>query len=293
MTMDDALAEWLRLREEADHESRSSALVDAVVAVLPAGPLRLLDLATGTGSNLRYLIPRLPSPQRWTAVDRSPALLELLRERMAAWARERGHRVDAIEQGCTITGARMECHIDTRVMDLGALEDPALFEGRHMVTASALLDLVSPSWLQTLAMRCRTAGACALLTLTYDGRSTCTPGEPEDEPVRTLFNRHQGRNKGLGGPAAGPAAVHEAAVAFRAAGFEVRVEPSDWDLPAGAHGFQRQLIDGWARAAAEESPELARAIDGWRLRRLAHLAEGQSRLTVGHHDLAAWIPRPS
>ena len=293
MTVDDALAEWLRLREDADHESRSSALVEAIIAVLPSGPLQLLDLATGTGSNLRYLIPRLPSPQHWTAVDRSPALLESLRVRTVAWARARGHRAHATDGGCTITGPRLDCHIDTCVMDLGSLEAPALFERRHMVTASALLDLVSPSWLQALAMRCRTAGASALFTVTYDGRSTCAPGDPEDERVRTLFNRHQGRNKGLGGPAAGPSAVHEAVLAFRATGFEVHVEASDWDLPTGAHEFQRQLIDGWARASAEEAPELAPTIDAWRRRRLAHLAEGRSRLTVGHHDLAAWIGHPS
>ena len=272
--MDDALVEWLGLREEADHVSRSIALVEAIIAVLPSGPLQLLDLATGTGSNLRYLIPRLPSPQQWTAVDRSPVLLESLRAHTAAWARARGHHVHTTDRGCTITGPHIDCHIDTRVMDLGSLEAPTLFEGRHMVTASALLDLVSPSWLQSLAMRCRTARASALFTVTYDGRSTCAPEEPEDERVRTLFNRHQGRNKGLGGPAAGPAAIDEAARAFRDAGFEVRVEASDWDLPTGAHEFQRQLIDGWARASAEEAPELASSIDAWRLRRLAHLAEG-------------------
>ena len=88
-------------------------------------------------------------------------------------------------------------------MDLGALDDEAVFAGRHLVTASALLDLVSESWLKSLAMRCRAAGAVALLTITYNGRSLASPPEPEDAMVLDLFNRHQRTDKGLGGPGGG------------------------------------------------------------------------------------------
>ena len=34
----------------------------------------------------------------------------------------------------------------------------------------------------------------------------------------------------------------------------------------------------------------AAAIDGWRARRLAHVDAQRSHLTVGHEDLAAWLP---
>jgi spermidine synthase len=36
--------------------------------------VRVLDLGTGTGSNLRYLLEHLPRLQQWTVVDaRAPA----------------------------------------------------------------------------------------------------------------------------------------------------------------------------------------------------------------------------
>jgi SAM-dependent methyltransferase len=288
--MDDALAAWLQLREEADHRSRSSALLSAVSSRLSkAEPTRVLDLATGTGSNVRYLIPRLPGPQHWTVVDRSPTLLAHLVTRTLVWARARGHEAWTTPRGCAILGAGVDCRIDTRSQDLGTMEVAELLEGHHLVTGSALLDLVSELWLCALAARCRAAGASALFAITYDGRSTCEPPDREDERVRTLFNRHQARDKGLGGPAAGPEAAAAAAHAFEEAGFDVRTAKSDWAIGPEARDLQRALIDGWASAAAEEDPMLAAAIAAWRQRRLDHVAAGRSCLTVGHQDLAAWV----
>jgi hypothetical protein len=54
--------------------------------------------------------------------------------------------------------------------------------------------------------------------------------------------------------------------------------------------MQRLLIDGWAQAATEISPERATIIERWHARRLAHVDAGRSHIVVGHDDLAAWPP---
>jgi len=232
--MDESLSHWLGLREQADFAARSEPLTRALADGMPAGEaVRVLDLATGTGSNIRYLMNRLPGRQRWLAVDRSPALLAELHDRMSS----------------------LDCEIETRQMDLGTLDDPGIFAGRHLVTASALLDLVSAEWLRALAEHCRAAGAAALFTITYNGRSSCAPAEPEDDMVRDLMNRHQKTDKGLGGPALGPDAVSCAEQQFAEAGYRVRREPSDWTLGPEVAGLQRMLIDGWAQAATEMAPD--------------------------------------
>jgi len=71
-------AGWLSLREPADHAARSLPLTRAVVGALSTElPCRVLDLAAGTGSNVRYLAGHLPSEQRWLLVDHDPALLAI------------------------------------------------------------------------------------------------------------------------------------------------------------------------------------------------------------------------
>ena len=260
-------ADWLALREPADGRARSVKLTTLVADRLqPPGPLRVLDLAAGTGANARYLAQFLAGrnthdrPQ-WLLVDHDSRLLERAARRLGAT-----HRVE------------------TSIVDLASAFDPEgenICAGRGLVTASALLDLVSEGWLRKLAGKCRDAGAVVLFALTYNGDMRCVPEEAEDGEVRNLVNRHQRGDKGFG-PALGPDAAESAARAFAAAGYEVRREPSDWVLEENDRNLQAQLIEGWAEAAASIAPDRAGSIESWKARRPAHVAATRSRLIVGH-----------
>jgi ubiquinone/menaquinone biosynthesis C-methylase UbiE len=92
--MADSLLNWLALREPADTDARSQQLTNEVVAALGRhDPLSILDLGTGTASNVRYLAGRLPAPQRWLIVDRNPVLLAQARAQMSSWGTGRGYDV--------------------------------------------------------------------------------------------------------------------------------------------------------------------------------------------------------
>ncbi|HET9830521.1 MAG TPA: hypothetical protein VFP91_02375 [Vicinamibacterales bacterium] len=243
---------WLALREPADAAARSSRLVSFVARIG-----RIVDLGGGTGANIRYLSSKLPSPQDWTLVDDDRALLDRAPEDVT--------RI---------------CADLNRVVD-----DAELFRGCALVTGSALLDLVSDTWLQRLVHRCQTAEAAVLFALSYDGRIVCNPGEPEDEDVRQLVNRHQRMDKGFG-TALGPDAATRVVDLLSAAQYELRYERSDWTLGAEFSSLQRQLIDAWVAAASEMAPERRSQIAGWRRRRLDHVNTGRSRIVVGHMDVA-------
>ena len=289
--MDNSLSTWLQLREPADASARSESLTRVIVhALADRETVQVLDLATGTGSNLRYLAPRLQGRQRWLVIDRDSTLLALLPELMSSWGTDRRYDVDTIGASeCVIRNEQLECQVESRALDLNSLDDVDIFTGRHLVTASALLDLVSEQWLSLLAARCREAGAAALFAMTYNGWSSCSPAEPEDEMIRELLNRHQKTDKGLGGVAAGPDAAACAARCFADAGYRVLTEPSDWILGSREQMLQRCLIDGWARAATELVPDNAAGIARWRARRMAHVDAGRSQIVVSHFDVGATL----
>jgi hypothetical protein len=255
-------AEWLALREPADHAARSIDLTRALLEALARDrPVRVLDLAAGTGSNLRYLAAAAGSERmEFLLVDYDPLLLARVPE-MAG--------------------------VETRCQDLSTLDDREIFDGRQLVTASALLDLVSTTWLLALANRCAECGAAALFALSYDGRIACSPEDPDDGAIVSLVNDHQRTDKGFG-PALGPDATDRAARCFGDLGYRVQRAPSDWLLTPASGELQRQLIDGWAQAAAAMAPQQMRSIDAWRERRLAHVAAGWSAMTIGHEDFAGW-----
>jgi len=289
--MGDFTPEWLALREPADAAARSERLLQAVAARFTLEThLTVLDVGAGTGTNARYLAERLHPQQQWLLVDHDPTLLIEASQRLRAWGEARGLGVSRDEGAWRVEGEGLAVTFTTRLADLADLSALSeLFLDRRLVTASALLDLVSARWIEALASECRVAGATGLFTLTYDGRFHCLPEEPGDDDIRALVNEHQHGDKGFG-PALGPAACAVAAECFGALGYAVDREASDWHLEPDAAELQRQIIEGWARAAVQVAPDHAPFIRDWTDRRLAHVLEGHSRLVVGHEDLAVWLP---
>src|SRR3982074_3199734 len=90
--MNEFSADWLALRDPADRAARSAALSQLVAERLAGHhPVRVLDLGTGTGANLRFLAEQFAGPQHWTLVDRDAALLRQVAQRVSSWATFRGY----------------------------------------------------------------------------------------------------------------------------------------------------------------------------------------------------------
>ncbi len=269
-------AAWLALREPVDHRSRAESLLELLDdAWRDRGWSRVVDLGSGTGSNLRFLSPHLPAGQQWILVDHDLDHVKALR--LAT--------VPASVQGVTV----MRGDLAHEGLEAVARVD--------LVTASALLDLVSERWLRRLVTACADAGSGAYFALSVDGQvrwSGDASGRPEtdaldDAVIRDAVNTHQAGDKGLG-PALGPAASSTAERLFAAAGFQTWRRPSPWQLGADDAPLVGRLIDGWEAAASEVLSSEAPRVHAWATRRRALVDAGQCRVTVGHEDVLA-LPR--
>lgn len=266
--------EWLQLREGADAAARAHDLLDPLrirLANLPGrtGGIVVHDLGCGTGSMGRWLAPRLDGAQHWILHDRDPYLLHF-----AAVASPR-----AAADGSRVT-------VETRRGDVARLTPDAL-RGASLVTASALLDVLTREEVDILAEACAGAGCPALLTLSVAGRVDLTPSHPLDKEIAEAFNAHQRRGGMLG-----PDAVTAACEAFADRGATVKVHPSPWRLGAAEKALTEQWLRGWVGAAVEERPELAERADAYLADRLAANAAGELRVLLHHSDLLA-LARPT
>lgn len=261
-------AGWLELREPIDHRSRARELLDPLREWWAVGTRStVLDLGCGTGSNLRYLAPELPGARTWTLLDHDAALLSRARE---------------------LSQATLGSELEVRLVQ-GDLADEGLLAvaGADLVTASALLDLVSGEWLRALVSACSHTGCAALFALTYDGVVEWGgEADPLDRLVLDAINEHQRSDKGLGA-ALGPAAAVAAEALFADHGYRTRFVPSPWELGTDDAPLGNALIDGWVAAATELHPGRRDDLSAWAERRKAALASGRTRLTVGHQDLLA------
>ncbi len=295
-------ADWLALREPFDRAARerSAALLDVprLACDLRARrsadePLVVIDLACGSGANLRELAPRLGGRQRWQLIDHDPALLAALPDALAGWARASGHRMHRRADGTLILqGEGVEVEARMQRLDLARHLDQVRFAEAHLVTASALLDLVSAAWLDALMVHCVQAGAAMLFALNVDGRHDWTPRDPDDQAVHEWFAEHQQRDKGFG-RALGAAALLRWVQALEKVAYRVRTAGSDWTIDArdgsSSRSMLASMIEGIAAATAEQAIDQQPLVQRWKDRRLALV--GQSRLCVGHLDGLALPPR--
>ncbi len=199
-------AEWLALRESHDLRARNPVVLGKVAASFGSlDTISVVDLACGAGSTVRAIASHLPSRQRWDLVDNDRRLLTLACSGMPGGGVER----NAVQ------------------LDLSGNFEVALEGAKDLITASALLDLVSNTWLDRLARESATRMLPLYAALNYDGRIDLSPADPLDAAIVSAVNAHQRTDKGFG-PALGPSAAVVGISRFEELGYSVAHGTSDW-----------------------------------------------------------------
>ncbi len=308
-------AGWLALREPFDAAARDGALAARFIAAVvdraarrnrapSASKLmswrpqacRLVDLAAGTGSNLRVLAPLLPGDQDWLLVDHDPELIAAQARELGRWATSCGWQCRAAEGGLVIDTGQAQWRVRARRLDLQGAFDQLQLASFDGVTTTAFLDLVSEAWLERLADRIVAAAVPLLATLTVDGRREWQPASDDDRAIAAAFERHQQGDKGFG-VSLGAGAVASLQALLDARGSMTGTAPADWrvDRDSGAQGQDMllRMVDESAAVAREVDPAAAVTFDEWAARRRSQVSEGALSMLVGHRDLLALPGRPA
>ncbi|WP_328189259.1 glycosyltransferase family 4 protein [Marinobacter sp. OP 3.4] len=265
-------ASWLALREPADHAARSTTLTDQAVAWLQDrnSPV-VADIGAGTGSNWRYLSRALEARSvghyQWHLFEQDAVLVD----------------------GAGVAGSAHQVHVQR--LEAGNMDD-LLPTPLDLLTASALIDLVSRPWLEALASAVARRRAAVLVVLSYAGRFRLMPEHEADEDLRQQVNQHQHGDKGTGA-ACGPEASDCLAQALEARGYAVHRDSSPWHLDGRHRELQKALMEGWveaARAQLASGKEESGWLDQWLADRFRQVDEGTLVIEVDHIDLLGLPP---
>ena len=259
-------ADWLALREPYDARARNPAVLGGAAALVADYPLiRVVDLGCGIGSMLRALGPRLAGRQMWRLIDNNRDLLTFAR---------------------AMTPISAALTVELRTLDLNSSLNAALISSIDLVTASALLDLVSESWLDRLVSKIIKRRLPVYATLTYDGRAEIEPADPLDAAIIAAANAHQRTDKGFG-PALGPTAVTAAIARLESMQYSVTSGISDWLIGPDDREIQMKIFAVWANAAEGFSGLSHPDRVEWLSRRRDAVIAGCSSIRIGHVDFLA------
>ncbi len=259
--------EWLNLREASDHRARDRHLLKTTanwLNDLKSKDKVIVDLGSGTGSTIRGLqrsTTLAPSIQ-WRLVDNDPELL-----------------AEAINRHSE------EYSIEGFLVDLSATHKLPL-ESVSLITASALLDLVSGNFIRNLCQLIKEKNEGRPLgfysALNYDGCIKWTPFHPLDAAIAMNFNTDQRRDKGFG-PALGPDATDFLKTQFHSTKFQCLSAKSPWLLGSADYLLTESLINGISGVAIQTDGLTNSDIQDWKTFRIKNVRTGTCYL--GHTDV--------
>ncbi|WEV78823.1 class I SAM-dependent methyltransferase [Janibacter cremeus] len=261
-------ADWLALREPADAAARSKDLVETLRPHLPRDGMIIHDLGCGTSSMARWLAPQLPGLQHWVGYERDEELLS---------------RAAVAPPPTSLDGHPVTT--ERRLRDITHLRADDL-DSASLVTASALLDMMTGEEIERMVASIAAAECPALITLSVVGHVELTPAHPLDGRLTEAFNAHQRRATGHG-QLLGPDAVGAAASEFQRTDHTVRLASSPWQLDARDTELLTSWIEGWVDAACEQEHSLRAETSEYRTRHIRQIEAGQLTAAVHHRDLLA------
>ena len=282
--------DWLSLREAADHRSRNPFLQNQVLRYLEEigrlknDPIEIIDLGSGTGSNLRALAPLIEHNQAWTLIDYDPLLLMAAREKLCTWAddvisRSDNNHVDHdANRPVTLVKNNFEIKVIFLQKDLVSDFQFLLSDSVDLITAAAFFDLVAFDWMEQF---CKVLKTPLYTVLTYNGQETWLPSDDLDSKILEAFHHHQGSDKGFGS-AAGPLALKSLEQLLKKDGFQVETGSSPWILGPNDSLLIQELATSTAQAVAETAKVTQEIAQQWGKSRARSL-----RCEIGHDDLFA------
>lgn len=283
---------WLQERYPFDADARNKEREwEAIHQFAYLDHVHLVDLGTGTGSNVRYYLEQFPQNQTWHCVEEDGALKEMFWQNIKQLAKTEGYELEWNGEALKMSksGHWVNIHfVEGNLMELDSLVDLLRTD---FILANAVFDLFSEAQFSELIHIISHHSLSLFFSLNYEGMKFF-PSEEADVFYIDQYNAHMKRPQPFG-HGMGPDASQLMEKAFRTALAEVKLGESIWEIGEKDEkmltyllGFFEDALADWWKTTEEKAAFIA-----WIGRKKTMIQEQQLAANVYHQDvLASFFP---
>ena len=219
------------------------SLVNALPAVTPARPLRVLDVGAGTGVMLERMLEwGLLTDAAYTAIDADSGNIDAACESLPRWANEQGFHVTSDGEGRLLfQRGQQNVLVELEAISIfDFIEREQTRRDWNLLIAHAFLDLMSLETALPTLFKALSPGGLFYFTINFDG---ATIFEPEIDAqfealIETLYHRTADERRTAGRPSGDSRAGRHLFQHLRVAGARILdAGSSDWVVFAGPDGY--------------------------------------------------------
>lgn len=292
--MTGAYSRYLAAKMSVDDRALNRQVLEEMCRLIPAGPLRILEVGAGLGTMVARLFEwGVVRSGEYTLLDVDRRLLLDSREWLRAWATARGLRVESLPDGLRL--GKLGVHLVEA--ELGSYLDDGHGQPADLLIANAFLDLVDVPTVLPGLFRLLAPGGVYWFTVNYDGDSSFQPDHPHDELVLRAYHRDMDTRVRYGRTAGESRTGRHLFHQLRAAGAPpVASGSSDWVVHAGPDGTypddEAYFLDAVLRTVQDA---LADAVEPallaeWLAVRRRQLADGELLYVAHQLDFVGRTP---
>ena len=286
----DDLIQWLAHRFTCDAEARHPGIEHQFLAFFEQHqtPLKVVDVGSGTGANVRYYFDRIPHEQEWILIEQNEQLRDECCRSLVAFAQERGYHWQQQDGTFLLTDDQKTATVQLMSGRIEHIEQLADLARTDVVTANAVFDLLSFEQFDTLVGKLVQHEVCLLATLNYY-ETSFLPFSEEDHRFMRWYHMHMKRPQPTG-IAMGPDCSEEMLDLLAQHHMMIEQEGSQWHLKKNATTMHHYLLHFIEHAVAELSlsADEQRDFDTWLTHRKSLCRQRQLEIIVDHSDIFAY-----
>ena len=277
---------WINMRMQYDDAARSDILINFLRSNSKYDDYNLIDMCSGTGSFLIWLLKNNITFKKNILIDHDIALLKSVKSNFRQYLKDKYIVKSNSNNLNLILTNKHKNSIDVDIEKSDCQKYNLDENQSFIISYSAAIDLMSKSSIANSLSNMK-KNNILFYSLCFDGKVKWLPSNHFDKYILSFFNKHQTTDKGFG-KALGYQAIDYLTMKAKKLGYEVTKKESTWNIvnfnEKDKYFMRRYVLD--IKKALYHMEGIDRSmLSEWYLNKKECIDHKKLKLCVGHKDI--------